>query len=47
MYIPDYIQKELSNEYNFNKDTLVKAMDYAVPQCAKEIFFYLLEKIQA
>jgi len=30
--IPDYIKKELGKDYNFNKSTLVKAMDIGVPQ---------------
>lgn len=44
MYIPDYIEKELSNEYNFNKKTLVKAMDYAVPQMRQRNIFLLTRK---
>src|SRR5699024_5117459 len=27
-YIPEYIEKVLGDEYNFNKDPLIKAMDY-------------------
>lgn len=44
MYIPDYIQKELASEYNFNKNTLVKAMDYSVPQMRQRNIFLLVRK---
>lgn len=44
MYIPDYVQKELSSEYNFNTDTLVKAMDYSVPQMRQRNIFLLARK---
>ena len=30
--IPDYIYNELGNEYNFNNNRIVNAMDYGVPQ---------------
>lgn len=31
MLIPDYLKKELGEKYIFNKESLVKAMDYAIP----------------
>lgn len=41
MLIPDYIKSELSNEYFFNSETLVKAMDYGVPQMRQRNIFLL------
>lgn len=32
MLIPDYIRSELADLYNFNRDSLIKAKDYGVPQ---------------
>ena len=42
--IPDYIKKELSSEYNFNKETLVRAMDHGVPQMRERNIFLLVKK---
>ena len=37
--IPEYIKKELGAEYRFNKDTLVMAKDYGVPQLRERKYF--------
>jgi len=42
--IPDYIKKELGKDYNFNKSTLVKAMDIGVPQMRQRNIFLLVKK---
>lgn len=42
--IPDYIKKELGKDYNFNKSTLVKAMDLGVPQMRQRNIFLLVKK---
>jgi len=42
--IPDYIKKELGKDYNFNKSTLVKAMDMGVPQMRQRNIFLLVKK---
>lgn len=42
--IPDYIKKELGENYNFNKSTLVKAMDMGVPQMRQRNIFLLVKK---
>lgn len=44
MKIPDYIREELEKEYNFNKNTLIKAMDYSVPQMRERSIFLLSRK---
>ena len=44
--IPDYIKAELSNGYNFNKQTLIKAKDYGVPQLRERNIFLLVRKDQ-
>lgn len=33
MIIPDYLKKELGEYYNFNKKTVVRAMDYSIESC--------------
>ena len=38
MLIPEYIKLELGDKYNFNKETLVMAKDYGVPQLREDIF---------
>jgi DNA (cytosine-5)-methyltransferase 1 len=43
LLIPDYIKKELSN-YNFNNETLIKAMDYGVPQIRQRNILLLTRK---
>jgi DNA (cytosine-5)-methyltransferase 1 len=42
--IPDYIKKELSSEYSFNKETLIRAMDHGVPQMRERNIFLLVKK---
>ena len=44
MLIPEYIKKELGAEYRFNKDTLVMAKDYGVPQLRERNIFLLVKK---
>lgn len=42
--IPEYIKRELGNNYNFNKETLVMAKDYGVPQLRERNIFLLVRK---
>ena len=44
MLIPEYISKELANEYYINDDQRVKAMDYGVPQMRPRCIFLLSRK---
>ncbi|MBD5087042.1 MAG: DNA cytosine methyltransferase [Clostridiales bacterium] len=44
MLIPDYIKKELGEDYQFNTETLVKAKDYGVPQLRERNIFLLTLK---
>lgn len=44
MKIPDYIKEELGKDYNFNKNTLIKAMNYSVPQMRERSIFLLSRK---
>ncbi len=44
LFIPDYIKKELENDYNFNKETLIKAKDHGVPQLRERNIFLLVRK---
>jgi len=44
LFIPDYIKKELSSIYNFNSETLIKAMDYEIPQMRQRNIFLLTKK---
>lgn len=46
MLIPEYIKKELKNEYNFNKETLIMAKDHGVPQLRERNIFLLVRKDQ-
>lgn len=41
MLIPEYLKLELSN-YKFNQDSLIKAMDYGVPQMRERNIFLLV-----
>lgn len=43
MLIPDYLKSELSN-YKFNKESLVKCMDYGVPQMRERNIFLLVRE---
>ena len=40
--IPEYIKRELGNDYVFNKETLVMAKDYGVPQLRERNIFLLV-----
>lgn len=42
LLIPEYIHRELSSYYRFNKDTLVKAKDYGVPQLRERNIYMLV-----
>lgn len=42
--IPEYIKRELGEFYNFNKETLVMAKDYGVPQLRERNIFLLVRK---
>jgi len=42
--IPDYIKKELENDYTFNNETLVMAKDYGVPQLRERNIFLLVRR---
>ena len=40
--IPEYIKRELGSDYTFNKETLVMAKDYGVPQLRERNIFLLV-----
>lgn len=42
--IPEYIKRELGNEYRFNEQTLVMAKDYGVPQLRERNIFLIVRK---
>ena len=42
--IPEYIKRELGENYKFNKETLVMAKDYGVPQLRERNIFLLVRK---
>ena len=42
--IPEYVKRELGENYNFNKNTLVMAKDYDVPQLRERNIFLLVRK---
>ena len=44
MMIPEYLQRELGNEYRFNKKTVVRAMDYSIPQIRHRNIYLLVRK---
>ena len=44
MLIPDYLKLVLGEEYNFNKQTLVKAKNHGVPQMRERNIFLLSRK---
>lgn len=46
MLIPEYVKKSLGKWYNFNKETLVMAKDYGVPQLRERNIFLLVRKDQ-
>lgn len=43
IFIPDYIEKELGDEYVINKNRIVNTMDYGVPQ-SRQRYIYLMVK---
>lgn len=42
LLIPEYIKRELGSDYSFNKETLIKAKDYGVPQLRERNIFLLV-----
>lgn len=42
--IPEYIKRELGADYSFNKETLVMAKDYGIPQLRERNIFLLVKK---
>ncbi len=44
MLIPEYLKMELGDLYTFNEESLVKAMDYAIPQMRERNIFLLVRK---
>lgn len=42
--IPEYIKRELGSDYKFNRETLVMAKDYGVPQLRERNIFLLVRK---
>lgn len=46
LLIPEYIKRELSADYNFNKETLIMAKDHGVPQLRERNIFLLVRKDQ-
>lgn len=44
LLIPEYIKLELGEQYKFNKETLVMAKDYGVPQLRERNIFLLVRK---
>lgn len=42
--IPDYLKSELGNDYNFNKQFLINACDYGVPQLRERAIILLVRK---
>lgn len=44
LYIPQYIERELSPYYNFNENTLIRAKDHGVPQLRERNIYILVRK---
>lgn len=44
MIIPEYLRMELGDQYNFNKKTVVRAMDYSIPQIRHRNIYLLVRK---
>ena len=44
MIIPEYLQRELGDDYVFNKETKVKAMYYSIPQMRLRNIYLLVRK---
>lgn len=43
VFIPEYVEKQLGDKYVFNKQRIVNAMDYGVPQ-SRQRYIYLLAR---
>ena len=43
IFIPDYVERELGNEYRINKNRIVNTMDYGVPQ-SRQRYIYLMSR---
>lgn len=46
IFIPEYVEKELGNHYIFNKDRVVNAADYGVPQSRTRYIYLIVRKDQ-
>ena len=46
VYIPEYVEAELGEMYSFNKDRVVNAADYGVPQSRSRYIYLLARKDQ-
>lgn len=44
MLIPDYLKSELGKNYTFNDESLIKAMDYGIPQMRERNIYLLVKK---
>ena len=44
IFIPQYVEHELSNDYTFCNDRIVNAMDYGVPQSRQRYIYLLVRK---
>lgn len=43
-FIPEYVEKELSEFYKFNSNRIVNTMDYGVPQSRQRYIYLLVDK---
>lgn len=43
-FIPEYVESELGDLYSFNKNRIVNAMDYGVPQSRQRYIYLLVRK---
>lgn len=44
IFIPDYIEKELGDEYVINENRIVNTMDYGVPQSRQRYIYLMVQK---
>ena len=44
MLIPDYLKMELGEDYIFNEESLIKTMDYSIPQMRERNIFLLVRQ---
>lgn len=44
MLIPEYLKMELGDEYIFNEESLIRTMDYAIPQMRERNIFLLVRR---